>query len=105
MDVQRVIGRFKKEPSMLDEQIFDVEEKICLADPLSGEFQMLVKSHEDLTRIRDAGKKRGCGIDPNVMAQIGCTLLCTVMILTFDKFSENIITTKAFSWIPRPKVY
>lgn len=103
MDIKSIVGRFKKEPSQLDENINELEERMYLATCGTDEYETLMAEYKGLCAIRKENEKKP--IDPNILIQVGCTVGCTLLILTFDKFTDRILDVRAFNWIPKPRVY
>lgn len=95
--------KFKKKKTYLEQEIEDIEILLRDTSPESkDEYDRLTSILGSLYALRDKEKNSKKSIDPNTLAVIVGGLLELGLIMNYERF--NVITTKGFSRIIRPRV-
>ena len=87
------------EKSKLDLEIDNLLEQLNECDPYSENYPKLLKSLEELIKIKTNKKK---SISPDTLLVVGGNLLGIMMILHHEQL--NVITSKALGFVLRGRV-
>lgn len=75
---------------------------MSMLDNNSEEFVAALAHLEKLTKVQNDTKRSSTKISPDVWVTVGAGLLTTLLVINSEHV--GVITSKAFSFIPKPKL-
>jgi hypothetical protein len=88
-----------KDPTPLEKEISKLVLDLRNHEPNSEEYASIVRHIGDLQKVRT--EQKSGGISSTTWVTIGANLIGILLITWFER--ENVVTSKALSFIPRTK--
>ena len=91
---------FKKEQSVIEKEIEDIDVKLKTVDPHTqgAEYEQLLHIRGQLKEQADVGILKR--VSPDMWAKIGASVLLAGMVMTFESFG-HVFTSKGASFLPK----
>ena len=98
------LKRETPEPTKLDERINDLIDSLAGFEDGSEEQAAAITALKTLTELRAMERQtmRRPSVSPDVLVSAVASLAGIIAILSFEK--ANVVTSKALSFVPKPKI-
>lgn len=90
------------EPTPLEKEMTNVLSHLEGINPASDEYATVLDKLEKLNALKEPQKEPKKRISPDALVSAGASLLGIVLILSYEQ--THVVTTKALSFITKPKI-